>query len=100
VTGVAYAPGASGEEKQIRALERDDVQALVAGEAAEWEAVMYTQDAVEQHRPKALILVGHSVSESAGMRTAAAWLAALLPGIPVHFVDSGEPYWPAGRPPR
>ncbi|HEX6770912.1 MAG TPA: Nif3-like dinuclear metal center hexameric protein, partial [Acidobacteriaceae bacterium] len=48
VTGVAYRPGASGEAMQVKALERDDVQVLVAGEASEWETVMYTQDAAQQ----------------------------------------------------
>jgi putative NIF3 family GTP cyclohydrolase 1 type 2 len=98
VTGVAYRPGASGETPQVQALERDDVQVLVAGESSEWEAVMYTQDAVEQHRPKALILLGHSTSETDGMQTAAAWLRTLFPGLPVEYVNSGEPYWLPGHP--
>jgi putative NIF3 family GTP cyclohydrolase 1 type 2 len=100
VTGVAYRPGASGEAAQITALERDDVQVLVAGESSEWEAVMYTQDAQQQHRPKALILVGHSTSETDGMQTAATWLGKLFPGLPIHYVPSSEPYWLPCRPPQ
>jgi putative NIF3 family GTP cyclohydrolase 1 type 2 len=100
VTGVAYRPGASGEASHIQALERDDVQVLIAGEASEWETVMYTQDAMQQHRPKALILLGHSTSETDGMQTAATWLATLFPGLPVHYVNSGEPYWLPGHPPQ
>ncbi|MFL6427468.1 MAG: Nif3-like dinuclear metal center hexameric protein [Acidobacteriaceae bacterium] len=100
VTGVAYRPGASGEARQVQALERDDVQVLVAGESSEWETVMYTQDAQQQHRPKALILVGHSTSETDGMQTAAAWLHTLFPTLPVQYVNSGEPYWLPGHPPQ
>lgn len=100
VTGVAYRPGASGEAAQVKALERDDVQVLVAGESTEWETVMYTQDAAEQHRPKALILLGHSTSEADGMQTAAAWLRTLFPALPVHYIPSGEPYWLPGHPPQ
>ena len=100
VTGVAYRPGASGEARQIQALERDDVQVLVAGESSEWETVMYTQDAAEQHRKKALILLGHSTSETDGMQIAATWLRSLFPGLPVHYVSSGEPYWLPGHPPQ
>lgn len=98
VTGVAYRPGASGEAAQIKALERDDVQVLVAGESSEWEAVMYAQDAQQQHRPKALILLGHSTSETDGMQTAATWLRTLFPGLPIQYVPSGEPYWLPGHP--
>jgi putative NIF3 family GTP cyclohydrolase 1 type 2 len=100
VTGVAYRPGASGEAAQITALERNDVQVLVAGESSEWEAVMYTQDAQQQHRPKALILLGHSTSETDGMRTAATWLRTLFPGLPIQYIPSGEPYWLPGHPPQ
>jgi putative NIF3 family GTP cyclohydrolase 1 type 2 len=100
VTGVAYRPGASGEAKQVQALERDDVQVLVAGESSEWEAVMYTQDAQQQHRPKALILLGHSTSETDGMETAASWLRPLFPGLPIQYINSGEPYWLPGHPPQ
>jgi putative NIF3 family GTP cyclohydrolase 1 type 2 len=100
ITGVAYRPGASGEAAQVKALERDDVQVLVAGEASEWETVMYTQDAAEQHRPKALILLGHSTSETDGMQTAATWLRTVFPGVPVHYINSSEPYWLPGHPPQ
>ena len=54
VTHVALLPGASGLEKQVKTLERDDVQVLVAGEAAEWETVEYARDAAAQGRHKAL----------------------------------------------
>jgi putative NIF3 family GTP cyclohydrolase 1 type 2 len=100
VTGVAYRPGASGEAKQVQALERDDVQVLVAGEASEWETVMYTQDAQQQHRPKALILLGHSTSETDGMENAATWLRTVFPTLPVQYVNSAEPYWLPGHPPQ
>lgn len=100
VTGVAYRPGASGEAAQITALERNDVQVLVAGEASEWETVMYTQDAQQQHRSKAIILLGHSTSETDGMQTAATWLRTLFPGLPIQYINSAEPYWLPGHPPQ
>jgi putative NIF3 family GTP cyclohydrolase 1 type 2 len=99
VTGVAYRPGASGEAKQVQALERD-VQVLVAGEASEWETVTYAQDAQQQHRPKALILLGHSTSETDGMDYAGTWLRTLFPTLPIQYVNSGEPYWLPGHPPQ
>lgn len=92
VTGVALLPGASGEEKQVKALEEDSVQLLVAGEAREWETVPYVQDAAAEGRRKALILLGHEVSEEAGMKECARWVKTLFPGVPVEFIPTGEPF--------
>jgi putative NIF3 family GTP cyclohydrolase 1 type 2 len=93
VTHVALLPGASGLEKQVKTLERDDVQVLVAGEAAEWETVEYARDAAAQGRHKALILLGHEVSEEAGMQYCEQWLNGILPGMPIEFIKAGEPFW-------
>jgi putative NIF3 family GTP cyclohydrolase 1 type 2 len=93
VTQVAYAPGAAGEEDQIRALERDDVQVLLAGEAREWETVEYARDAQLQGRNKAVILLGHLTSEEPGMDYCAQWLKPLFPGLPIHYTPAAEPYW-------
>jgi putative NIF3 family GTP cyclohydrolase 1 type 2 len=92
VTGVALLPGASGSEKQIKALEQDNVQLLVAGESREWETVPYVEDAAAEGRHKALILLGHEVSEEAGMEECARWLRRLFPAIPVDFIAAGEPF--------
>jgi putative NIF3 family GTP cyclohydrolase 1 type 2 len=94
VTHVALLPGASGLTKQVKMLERDDVQVLVAGEASEWETVEYVRDAVAQGRQKALILLGHEVSEEGGMEYCAEWLKGVFPGMPVQFIKAGQPFWP------
>jgi putative NIF3 family GTP cyclohydrolase 1 type 2 len=100
LTKVAYRPGASGEARQIQALESDDVEVLVAGEASEWETVEYTRDAQLQGRKKALILIGHLSSEEGGMDNCAHWLHGLFPGLPVQFLPAGEPYWTPQRLPN
>jgi putative NIF3 family GTP cyclohydrolase 1 type 2 len=92
VTGVGLLSGASGLVKQVKMLERDDVQVLVAGESAEWEGVEYAQDAAAEGRHKALILLGHEVSEEAGMQYCAEWLKGILPGMPIEFIKAGEPF--------
>ncbi len=97
VTDVAYLPGASGENKEIKELERDDVQVLVAGEAQESETVEYVRDAAAEGRRKALILLGHEVSEEPGMEYCARWLRPLFPSVPVTFIPAGEPF---GKVPR
>lgn len=98
VTQVAFAPGAGGEAGQVSALQRDDVQVLIAGEAREWETVEYTRDAMQQGRQKALILLGHDRSEEAGMEECARWLRTLFPAQNVFFVPAGEPYWTPDQP--
>ena len=92
VTEVALLPGAAPAERQIKVLERDNVQLLIAGESREWETVPYVQDAAAEGRHKALILLGHAISEEAGMDECARWLRTLFPGMPVVFIPAGEPF--------
>ncbi len=92
VTKIALLPGAAGEMSHIKALERDDVEVLVAGEAREWETVPWVQDAVAQGRHKALILMGHVVSEEAGMDECARWLRTFITEVPIRFLPAGEPF--------
>ncbi|WP_446744017.1 Nif3-like dinuclear metal center hexameric protein [Silvibacterium acidisoli] len=93
VTGVGLLPGASGLEKQVIMLRRDDVQVLVAGEASEWETVIYANDAMAQGKPKALILLGHEVSEEPGMVEATPQIQALFPGVRVDNIQAGQAMW-------
>jgi putative NIF3 family GTP cyclohydrolase 1 type 2 len=93
VTSIAMLPGAAGEAEQVKLLEDSSVQVLIAGEAREWETVEYARDASAQHRQKALILLGHEVSEEPGMENCAHWLRNLFPGVPIEFIPAGEPFW-------
>jgi putative NIF3 family GTP cyclohydrolase 1 type 2 len=92
VTKVGLLPGAAGLKEQVKMLERDEVQVLVAGESAEWEGVEYAQDASAEGRHKALILLGHEISEEAGMRYCAEWLKGVFPGLPIEYFRAGEPF--------
>jgi putative NIF3 family GTP cyclohydrolase 1 type 2 len=99
VTRVALRPGASGLEEQVLALRRDDVQVLIAGEASEWETVEYARDAGAQGRKKALILLGHEVSEEPGMEQCTEDLRTLFPHLRVDHIAAGQPLWNPDRPP-
>jgi putative NIF3 family GTP cyclohydrolase 1 type 2 len=66
---------------------------LVVGETHEWELVEYVQDAIASGQKKALIILGHLVSEQAGMKYCAEWLKAFIPEVPTEFIGSAEPYW-------
>jgi putative NIF3 family GTP cyclohydrolase 1 type 2 len=93
VTKAAFLPGAAGSARQIKLLEQPDVQALLIGETPEWETVEYVADAVSQHRPKALVIIGHIPSEQAGMEECTRWLKTFVTGIPIDFVPAHEPFW-------
>jgi putative NIF3 family GTP cyclohydrolase 1 type 2 len=91
VTNIAVAPGASGLETQVKGLRPDDIQLLIAGEASEWETVEYVRDAISQGRKKALILLGHEVSEEPGMEKATEHLRVLFPNLKVEHIVAGNP---------
>jgi putative NIF3 family GTP cyclohydrolase 1 type 2 len=93
ITTVALAPGAAGLTRQAKALEIPGVQALVIGEAQEWEAVEYVADAVSEGKQKSLIILGHIPSEQAGMEECTRWLKTFVTEVPVQFVPAREPFW-------
>jgi putative NIF3 family GTP cyclohydrolase 1 type 2 len=93
VTRAGFVPGFPGFQLQRQLLQRDDLEALVMGEAHEWETIEYAADAVAQGRRKALIIVGHVPSEAAGSDELVRWLAPLLPEVRVAHVPTAEPFW-------
>jgi putative NIF3 family GTP cyclohydrolase 1 type 2 len=93
VTNAALVVGAPGSMPQIKSLERDDVEVLIAGETHEWETVEYVRDAVSMGKKKALILIGHLNSEEAGMDYCAEWLKGFVKDTPIEFITSGDPLW-------
>jgi putative NIF3 family GTP cyclohydrolase 1 type 2 len=93
VTRVGFSPGAAGSQREIQALEQDDVQVLLVGETREWETVEYATDAVSQGRKKALIVIGHVPSEQPGMEECARWLKGFVKEVPVEFVPAKQPFW-------
>ena len=79
-------------------LAEPGIDALVVGETWEWEMVEYAQDLVTAGRNKALIILGHVVSEQAGMKYCAEWLRRLVSEVPVEFIAASEPYWSPEHP--
>jgi len=98
ITHVALVPGAAGLQKQVLALRDKDVDVVIVGESAEWEGVEYTRDASAQGRHKAMIVLGHEVSEEPGAKKAVEDIRALFPGLPVALIPAGQPYWTPDHP--
>lgn len=93
VSKVAVSWGYVSREPGIPILSRPDVDLLICGETREWELVEYAQDAISAGQKKALIVMGHVVSEQAGMKYCAAWLKGFVTDVPVEFIAAAEPFW-------
>lgn len=91
VQSVGLLVGAPGGRAQISLLPH--VDALIAGEVAEWETTEWVRDSITQGTPKGLIVAGHQRTEEAGMRYLAQWLRERQPTIPIWSVSSGDPFW-------
>lgn len=69
------------------------VDALVIGEAQDWDLIAYAHDLVSSGQKKGLILLGHMRSEMWGMKFCAEWLRGIVTEVPVHYIPIIEPYW-------
>jgi len=78
------------------AISRPDVDLLVVGETREWETVEQVQDLIASGKKKGLIVLGHVVSEQAGMKYCAEWLKGFVSEVPIEFIPAAEPFWSPG----
>ena len=93
VSQVALAVGAPGSAAHIQLLEEEQTQLLIAGEAQEWETYQYAYDAQLQGKNKAVIFLGHTLSEEAGMNYCARWLKEFLPeNLNVKYIENGSSF--------
>jgi putative NIF3 family GTP cyclohydrolase 1 type 2 len=90
VSTIAYSPGYSSAG---RGMSRDGIDVVMIGEAREWEGVEYAQDAIAAGNKKGMIILGHAISEEAGMNNCAKWLRTFVTEVPVEFIPAGEPFW-------
>jgi len=72
---------------------RQDTDLFICGETREWEVIEYVQDMITSGRKKGLIVLGHVLSEQAGMKYCAEWLKTFIPEVPIEFVPAREPFW-------
>lgn len=93
LTNASLVLGASGAQRQISVLQRNDVDVEIIGETQEWETVEYVRDAVNMGKKKALIIIGHANSEEAGMKYCADWLKTFVSEVPIEFIPAGDPFW-------
>jgi putative NIF3 family GTP cyclohydrolase 1 type 2 len=98
VKRVAVSWGAADRLTTIPLFARPDVDVLVVGEAREWELVEYAQDSITAGNQKALIVLGHVLSEQGGMKYCTEWLKSFVTDVPIEFVPAREPFWNPSNP--
>src|SRR5688572_6689743 len=91
VRRIAFLPGSVPIQTTLSVLPR--VDALIAGEIREWESSEYARDMVSDGLPRALILLGRTLSEDPGMKVCAEWLATVVPDVRCRWMPVGDPYW-------
>ncbi|MEM6316932.1 MAG: Nif3-like dinuclear metal center hexameric protein [Bacteroidota bacterium] len=91
---VGILPGAWGGGAHIPFLGKENIEVLIVGESAEWEAVEYVRDAARAGLKKGLIILGHARSEEPGMRWLVDWLRPQIAGVQITYVAAGDPLIP------
>ena len=91
VRRIGFLPGSVPIQTTLTVLPL--VDALIAGEIREWESSEYARDTVSEGLPRALILLGRSLSEEPGMKACAQWLETILPDVRCRWMPAGDPYW-------
>jgi putative NIF3 family GTP cyclohydrolase 1 type 2 len=81
------------------ALNNAEVDVVISGEQQETDGTFdspeYVLDAVSLGIAKGWIMLGHTISEEAGMLEMAQWIKGFVPEVPVRLVKAGEPFWAA-----
>jgi putative NIF3 family GTP cyclohydrolase 1 type 2 len=96
ISKVALAPGMMLVPQLQKLLQEHGVDAVITGEPVEWEASPYFQDVIASGQKKGMIILGHAVSQEPGCGEMASWLKKILPGVPVDWMPSGEPFRATG----
>jgi len=74
-----------------------EIDVVISGEQQETDGTLdspeYVLDAIALGINKGWIMLGHAVSEEAGMLEMAQWIHRFVPEVPVQLVKAGEPFW-------
>jgi putative NIF3 family GTP cyclohydrolase 1 type 2 len=91
ITRVGFLPGTPPSNISASRL-FPKVDLIIAGEQREWEGVYYAHDLVTSGQPKAMITIGHAISEDPGMKLCADWLKTFIQDVPIDWIPAGEPF--------
>ena len=92
VKTVYLALGSAVSAELIPLIQSEKPDLILSGESREWEVGLRVQDAVYMGQNTKLIVLGHAISEEAGMEYAANWLAPKVEGLKVTHFAAGTPF--------
>ncbi|MGG4132282.1 Nif3-like dinuclear metal center hexameric protein [Paenibacillus illinoisensis] len=84
--------GLGREQMPMELMREEKLDVMICGEIMEWTLCAYVNDATMLGLNKGMIVLGHERSEEAGMKYMAHWLAPLVEGTMVTFIDAKEPF--------
>ena len=93
VSKAAFNPGSTGLNQVMRYFSGSDIDVFVCGEPREWDTVEYARDSIASGKKMGLIILGHDMSEEAGMEECAKWLKTFVPEVPIDYMPAGEAFW-------
>ncbi len=74
-----------------------EADVFIGGEQQEadggFDNAEYAADAAALGMPKCLIMLGHVISEQAGMEDFGKWMQTFIKDIPIKYVPAEEPFW-------
>jgi putative NIF3 family GTP cyclohydrolase 1 type 2 len=73
-------------------IEEHNLNVLICGDIVEWGILPYVRDAAQLGFNRAMLIVGHNLTEEAGMQLLTSTLHELTCDIPIMGIESGEPY--------
>lgn len=92
VKTVYLALGSIPSAEMIPLIQSEKPDLILSGESREWEVCERVQDGVYMGLNTKLIVLGHAISEEAGMAYAADWLGPKVQGVKVSHIAAGTPF--------
>lgn len=89
---IALLPGYMADADIMAMVHQRDIDAVVCGEACEWEAFVYAEDWITAGWGKGMIMLGRAASEDPGAQELASWIKSFVPEVPVTGLATGEPF--------
>jgi putative NIF3 family GTP cyclohydrolase 1 type 2 len=91
---VVLCPGFLTKLNMMAIVSRLKPDAVLCGDACEWEAFEYCEDLISAGWSKAMVLLGLAASEDAGAKQVASWIHSLGLTVPVSYIETGSPFTP------